>query len=356
MYDYLDAYGTVVPKAWLDLRKTAAPLSDHEDFLASEQRELRDYLDSLAGEARAACTLAGLRNPALKALWWFASRQRPLPPSTDDAAEYLAYLTQHVDTIGAVECARNAISYLCVVNNWDKGLILGGRAGLPLAALQRRHVHQLRKTAGLTRRQVRAIMRDFTEEGAERRASRQWRLAIGIAIGTSYKVLARYDDLRQLRYDDDFFWSTANLITLLCRTRKNNQELCTHLCVARPENSTERGVYHALRRGKKVFGWGYILPHIDDDGKVHRDRPMEYKDYVRFLRHCLVYSAGLSEEEAAHYAGHSGRAGAGSEAARARLAPHEICHLAGVKDINWLLCYMRQDESDRLRTSRALGL
>ena len=40
--------------------------------------------------------------------------------------------------------------------------------------------------------------------------------------------------------------------------------------------------------------------------------------------------------------------GSGVWRSRARLEPHEICHLAVVKDINWLLGYMRQVESDRL--------
>ena len=33
-----------------------------------------------------------------------------------------------------------------------------------------------------------------------------------------------------------------------------------------------------------------------------------------------------------------------------------ICHIAGIKSIDWLVGYMRTDLSDRLRASRALGL
>ena len=54
--------------------------------------------------------------------------------------------------------------------------------------------------------------------------------------------------------------------------------------------------------------------------------------------------------------GHSARSGAGSAAAQSDLQPHQICHLAGVKDINWLVGYMREGVSDRLRASWAVGL
>ena len=50
------------------------------------------------------------------------------------------------------------------------------------------------------------------------------------------------------------------------------------------------------------------------------------------------------------------RSGGASEAARRGLPQHEICHLAGVKDINWLLYYMRQQPEDRMRASWSIGL
>jgi hypothetical protein len=42
--------------------------------------------------------------------------------------------------------------------------------------------------------------------------------------------------------------------------------------------------------------------------------------------------------------------------AQAGLQPHQICHLAGVRDINWLLTYMRESLGDKLRASWSLGL
>ena len=40
----------------------------------------------------------------------------------------------------------------------------------------------------------------------------------------------------------------------------------------------------------------------------------------------------------------------------AGLPPLLICHIAGVKSIDWLVGYMRADLGDRLRASWALGL
>ncbi len=76
------------------------------------------------------------------------------------------------------------------------------------------------------------------------------------------------------------------------------------------------------------------MPHIDSRGVVHRERPMEYGDYVRFLRKGFISATGMAESEALLYAGQSARSGAASEAASSGMEPHRICHLAGVRDIN----------------------
>ena len=77
-----------------------------DTFLATEREQLRlDWLD-LAGSAWAPSTLQGLRNPALKALWFLASRGFPLPPPPLAVTNYLTWLAVNVDTAGAVEVAR----------------------------------------------------------------------------------------------------------------------------------------------------------------------------------------------------------------------------------------------------------
>ena len=82
---------------------------------------------------------------------------------------------------------------------------------------------------------------------------------------------------------------------------------------------------------------------------------MGYDDFVRHLRQALV-TTGMSEAEAGEYSAHSMRSGGASAAARAGLEPLLICHVAGVKSIDWLVGYMRTDLNDRLRASWAIGL
>ena len=50
------------------------------------------------------------------------------------------------------------------------------------------------------------------------------------------------------------------------------------------------------------------------------------------------------------------RSGGATAAAISGLSPAEICHLAGVKDVDWLSHYNRNYLSSRLRASRAVGL
>ena len=123
---------------------------------------------------------------------------------------------------------------MCILNGWNKELILGGRAHIPLDAMRRRHAHEVHKSAGLTVDQLKSIMRIYVNVRLDLPWNLQWRLAFGIGVVTSYKVLARYSDLKQLRYDDDDFFVSPFLIELLCPTRKNNQEFSTRLAVARP--------------------------------------------------------------------------------------------------------------------------
>jgi hypothetical protein len=84
-------------------------------------------------------------------------------------------------------------------------------------------------------------------------------------------------------------------------------------------------------------------------------RESEFVEYIQHLRTCLTH-IGVTPAEAMLFAGQSARTGAATSAARAQMAPHDICRLAGVTSISWHLGYMRPDSHDRLQASRALGL
>ena len=82
---------------------------------------------------------------------------------------------------------------------------------------------------------------------------------------------------------------------------------------------------------------------------------MAYDSYVRNLRHALT-QVGVPEEEARLFAGQSARSGAATESVQAGISPEQLCRMAGVTSINWLLGYMRPDQHDRLEASRKIGL
>ena len=356
MAAYLYENNTVLPAAWLELGGAPLHFAPVPGGFAAERAHLRQRLIDYAGEARAPATIQGYRHPALKFLWWMATRQRPLPPSCDDAAEYFVFIADLVDTVGSVAKARSALSYLCVVNGWDKETILSGRAAIPLDALRRRHRHEVRKTPGLTLECTTAILGLYCKVEPGVPAQRQWRFAVGTAIGTAFKVLARYDDIRQCRYDPGFFEITPWFIRILLLSRKNEQFECTWLEVARPQDPTKFGVYHALCIAHGLFGGrGFILPSVDTHGVIDPNTPMPYTAYVQHLRQAVRLS-GCPEVDAERVAGHSPRSGAATQGAGARLQTYELSRLAGVGDLSWIVGYNRHLISDRLRASWALGL
>lgn len=282
---------------------------------------------------------------------------RNLPPTSEDVADYLAYLSERVDTEGSAADARGAIGFIATVNagrGWNRSAILGGRAALPLEALRRRHAHAVSKAPGLPASFVRLIIERYVIVRSDLPWDLQWRLAVGVAIGAAFKLMARYADMRFVRYDSDKFIVFGTHVRVFISERKTHVYGGQWIDIAKPADASF-GVYHALLIGKEVFNTGHVMPHIDALGRVHRDRPMEYSDFVAHLRQALI-TVGLSAAEAHEYSAHSIRSGAATEAVHAGLPPLLICHIAGVKSIDWLVGYMRADLGDRLRASWSLGL
>ena len=366
MLAFLDSQHVLLPPCWRDplgwsgrAGAAAAPRGpdDLDRFRDATATECQDLLVELSGESLRASTLGNLRYPAYKALWWFAAMGRRMPPTAEDVAQYLAYLSQKVDTIGSVAEARAAIGLLGTCNGgrgWDRASILGGRAALPLEALRRRHAHAVDKAPGLPKAAVHAILMRFAFVRPDLTWELQWRLAIGVAIGTAFKLMARYADMRFVMYDVGAFVAFDTHIRIYVSERKTHVYGGQWIDIARPADGSW-GVYDALLLGKRVFGCGHVLPHVDASGRVHRERPMEYDVFVAHLRQALV-STGLPEAEAHEYTAHSIRSGAATEAVHAGLPPLLICGVAGVKSIDWLVGYMRADLGDRLRASWSLGL
>ena len=171
----------------------------------------------------------------------------------------------------------------------------------------------------------------------------------------SYKAFARWHDAAQLRWDSGHCEIGERYIRFYLRHRKNAQDAENFVDIAKPRCSSEHGAYHILCDARNVFKSGHVLPYISAAGHVDTKRPLPYRKFVQHLRKCLV-SVGVPQQEALRFAGQSARAGAATCAARAGVAAHEICRLAGVKSIGWHLGYMRPDFEDRLRASGAVGM
>ena len=84
-------------------------------------------------------------------------------------------------TTGSVADARGALGFLASVNaggGWDKDVMLGGCAALPLEAMKRRHAHAVEKAPGLPARLVLDVLRRYAFLEAGVQTDRQWRLAM----------------------------------------------------------------------------------------------------------------------------------------------------------------------------------
>mmetsp|Transcript_38419 Transcript_38419/g.85780 ORF Transcript_38419/g.85780 Transcript_38419/m.85780 type:complete len:132 (+) Transcript_38419:81-476(+) len=87
---------------------------------------------------------------------------------------------------------------------------------------------------------------------------------MGTGVVSAYKVLARYADLVQLRWDEDCCWVHSLFARFLLESRKNRQYESCYLDVARPFNSTRCGV----------------MPHISSLSVVDTSRPMGHDKYA----------------------------------------------------------------------------
>jgi hypothetical protein len=249
---------------------------------------------------------------------------------------------------------RAALLHLCRVNAWDKAPFTSGISLIPGQALMRLNRHQTKKSEGLTLEMVTHIFHVYCFKRSSRPSHGQWELAIGVAIVVSFKVFARWDDARQLRWDVNYFEITDIYVRFYLEHRKNAQYNGNYVDIAIPA-AGERGAYHVIRDAYHVFRNGHVLPYIDSSGSVDTSRHMPYDTYVMHLRRALVH-IGVPEEQSRRFAGQSARAGAATTAARAGMQPYELCRLAGVTSINWALAYMRPDFNDRMQASRAVGL
>jgi hypothetical protein len=358
---FCNNFGIETPADWLGSAKVA----DYKDqgtegesaaaFVERERASLQVALSGMLGQAREKRTIANLRNPGLKLLWWCASRGCHFPPTAAHAALYSTKLARDQDNIGSVTIAKNALSFICAYNDLPTLDYQSLRANAALEAMRRRHKHQVKKAAGLSVGMVKAIIKAFGVCHPKRPAHKQWQLAVGTSIALGFKLLLRYDDLKRCRWDPGYCEVFPTHIRFYLDGRKNNMYGGDFLDVAAPADPHERGVYHLCVEARAVFQSGLVLANVDARGVVHQQDSMSHANFVRHLREALVH-IGLTREEAAVFSGHSMRSGGATAAAVHGLHREDIQHLAGVKDVNWLAYYNRMYLAERLRVSQTIGL
>jgi len=358
---YAASFGLSLPTHWTD------PASDDADtsttnmdtaaaFLRTETLMLTSEHKRSFTNARAPRTVTNYKYAALKLVWFALSHGWSLPPTADEFGLYLTKLRLIRDNAGALDVARNALKLICSLNSVDGSIYDTLRVLAPLEQTRREHRHVAKKSAALTPAMVEAINKVYSYERPQRPPNKQWEFALGAAVSAAFKLLARHDDAEKLRWNNGFCDVLDTHVRFYLHSRKNLQHGSALLDVARPTDNNPNGVYFLLARAKEFFQTGHVLPHIDrSTGIVDSSRPMPYYDYVAFLRSALV-AIGLSEVQAALFAGHSARAGGATAAAANGLHQEDIQHLAGVVSPTWLACYNRRHLDEGLRVSRSLGL
>ena len=247
LLDYLDTYAAVLPLDYVTPRAhtatspwahdgsdTTAPAPSADAFLEHERSRLRAGYVNLANTSRAPRTTQGLINPILKQLWWYGSRGRQLPPTQDDATDYLTFVALDRDNKGAVAAARAGLLHLCRLNRWEDTLFRTGPPLVPLEAMRRHHRRVVKKSAGLSEDMAAAFLEHYARRRHARQPQYEWRFALGTGVVIAYKVLARYADLVQLRWDEDYCWVYPLFVRFLLESRKNEQYESGYLDIARP--------------------------------------------------------------------------------------------------------------------------
>ena len=131
-------------------------------------------------------------------------------------------------------------------------------------------------------------------------------------IGLGFKLLLRYDDLTKCRWDPGFCEvfpdsPAGPYIRFFLSGRKNDQYRGSFLDVAAPLNG-QRGLYHALLRGKNHFKTGFVLRTVYNDGTpADPEKFLGHGRFVAFLRAALL-SIGFASEDVGLFAAHSLRA------------------------------------------------
>ena len=174
LFSFVGGFGFDLPAAWgaprsraeisavpADAGEPASEPAGVEVFLAAEAAHLAGLVGGFLGTARAERTFANLRNPAIKLIWFLASRGCALPPTANEVAAYYAKVAEISNTVGGVAMAKSALSMLCEFNDVSTVAYSSMRVNAALESMRRSHRHHVRKAAGLTVDMVAAILAGY---------------------------------------------------------------------------------------------------------------------------------------------------------------------------------------------------
>ena len=160
-------------------------------------------------------------------------------------AAYFTEVAEASDTVGGVAQAKSALGMICSFNDLPTAVYTSMRVNAALESMRRSHRHQTRKAAGLSVDMVGVILIDFGFVRSDRPLTHQWELMIGVSIGLGFKLLLRYGDLKRCRWDVSYCEVFVTHIRFYLDGRNNNHYGGNFLDVARPEDPSMLGVYHA---------------------------------------------------------------------------------------------------------------
>ena len=124
--------------------------------------------------------------------------------------------------------------HLCRVNGWPEEPYTTGVALIPGEAVRRLTRHRIKKSAGITLDMVQGILDGYGYTRDFRASDEQWELAIGCAICVAFKVFGRWDDIAQLRWDDEFCEVYEECVRFYLEHRKNAMDKGNFVEIARP--------------------------------------------------------------------------------------------------------------------------
>ena len=350
---YLERFGLSVPGFFFpNIQAAVVQAGGPEEHLAA----LRDNVLSSIEGARASWTK--IRNPILKAIWWFATHGLDFPPKRDYFALYLQDLANVRSNASAPAEAVTALNHFMAFNASSESpeRTLAAEAAV-IAASRRKYKSTFVQPEAVRSWMIGDFLWVYVRQDPRPTSSPKaaWAVVIGAAFGLCYKAFFRWDCLRRCRFDEGWCVVCETHIRFFLDESKSMRCSGTFVTVARPLHGY--GVYHALLEAKAIVNIGFVLPQIRNRHSapvIDASTPMPRADFVDFFRAALE-AIGVSSEMAMRFTAKSFRIGAASTAVEEHLTTNEISYLSRTVSTDWVQWYDNKHLNRQLDLSRKSG-